>query len=62
MLLPMKAVTRHRGMAQTIAPLTHPTMDMIKPSNCIPVVAMVIYFSVFVADGPLIVPQRTVTV
>lgn len=41
MLLPMKAVTRHRGMAQTTAPLTQPTMDMIRPSNCMPVVAMV---------------------
>lgn len=40
MLLPMKAVTRHRGMAQTTNPPTQPTMDMIRPSNCMPVVAM----------------------
>lgn len=40
MLLPMKAVTRHRGMAQTINPPTQPTMERIRPSNCMPVVAM----------------------
>ena len=54
MLFPMKAVTRHRGMAHTKAPPTHPTMDRTRPSNCMPVDAMAIGFGGFVSGSSLV--------